>query len=116
EKNALWSFGMILYTLDRLYKVTERHAKESGEWQSLHADILDLANPKLAVHYKLHISARMVQVLPTFLQEFDHCSDHSWSMGLKEVYCKEDRRVQRHIPRKVQKHVANNARKEKRVP
>ncbi|GLJ58964.1 hypothetical protein SUGI_1486970, partial [Cryptomeria japonica] len=67
EKNALWSFGMILYTLDRLYKVTERHAKESGEWQSLHADILDLANPKLAVHYKLHISARMVQAYECLL-------------------------------------------------
>ncbi|XP_059070095.1 protein DGS1, mitochondrial-like [Cryptomeria japonica] len=80
---------MILYTLDRLYKVTERHAKESGEWQSLHADILDLANPKLAVHYKLHISARMVQVLPTFLQEFDHCSG---------LFCRLEYQTQMRIP------------------
>eukprot|EP01018_Ginkgo_biloba_P006080 Gb_02814 [translate_table: standard] len=59
EKDALWSFGMILYTLDRLYKVTERHAKASGEWQSLRMDILDLAKPRLAMQFKLAITARM---------------------------------------------------------
>lgn len=61
EKNVLWTFGMILYTLDRLYKATERHASATGEWQSLRADILDLANPRLAMHYKLAITARMAR-------------------------------------------------------
>lgn len=67
EKNALWTFGMILYTLDRLYKATERHASATGEWQSLRADILDLANPRLAMHYKLAITARMARAYDCLL-------------------------------------------------
>lgn len=67
EKNALWTFGMMLYTLDRLYKATERHASATGEWQSLRADILDLANPRLAMHYKLAITARMARAYECLL-------------------------------------------------
>lgn len=67
EENAIWTFGMILYALDRLYKATERHASATGEWQSLRADILDLANPRLAAHYKLAITARMTRVYECLL-------------------------------------------------
>lgn len=67
EENALWTFGMTLYTLDRLYKATERHASATGEWKSLRADILDLANPRLATHYKLAITARMARAYECLL-------------------------------------------------
>jgi len=67
EKNVFWTFGMILYKLDRLYKATERHARATGEWQSLRADILDLANPRLAMHYKLAITARMARAYECLL-------------------------------------------------
>lgn len=67
EENDLWTFGMVLYTLDRLYKATERHASSTGEWPSLRADILDLANPRLAAPYKLAITARMTRVYECLL-------------------------------------------------
>lgn len=67
EENYLWTFGMVLYTLDRLYKATERHASATGEWPSLRADILDLANPRLAAPYKLAITARMTRVYECLL-------------------------------------------------
>lgn len=67
EENYLWTFGMVLYTLDRLYKATERHASTTGEWPSLRADILDLANPRLAAPYKLAITARMTRVYECLL-------------------------------------------------
>lgn len=67
EENGFWTFGMVLYTLDRLYKATERHASATGEWPSLRADILDLANPRLAAPYKLAITARMTRVYECLL-------------------------------------------------
>lgn len=67
EENDFWTFGMVLYALDRLYKATERHASATGEWPSLRADILDLANPRLAAPYKLAITARMTRVYECLL-------------------------------------------------
>lgn len=32
EKDAQFMFGMVLYSLDRLYRAVERHAKATGEW------------------------------------------------------------------------------------
>ncbi|KAK3023699.1 hypothetical protein RJ639_044309 [Escallonia herrerae] len=33
EKDARCMFGLLLYSLDRLYRAVERHAKATGEWQ-----------------------------------------------------------------------------------
>jgi len=35
EEDAQCTFGLALYSLDRLYKAVERHAKETGEWLRL---------------------------------------------------------------------------------
>ena len=35
EEDARCIYGMVLYSLDRLYKAAERHAKETGEWMRL---------------------------------------------------------------------------------
>ncbi|KAM0951033.1 putative nuclear control of ATP synthase 2 [Dioscorea sansibarensis] len=52
-------FGLLLYSLDRLFKAVERHAKETGEWLSLRQDIVDLAKPELKTEYKLAVTSRL---------------------------------------------------------
>ncbi|THU71324.1 hypothetical protein C4D60_Mb04t00210 [Musa balbisiana] len=59
EDDAGWSYGLVLCSLDRLYKAVERHAKETGEWISLRQDIVDLAKPDLKTIYKLTVTSRM---------------------------------------------------------
>lgn len=58
-QDAQYSFGLVLYTLDRLYRAVERHAKMTGEWSCLRQDIIDLAKPDLQTTYKLTITSRM---------------------------------------------------------
>ncbi|XP_071723110.1 protein DGS1, mitochondrial-like [Rutidosis leptorrhynchoides] len=43
EKDALCTYGLVLYSLDCLYHAVESHAKATGEWQWLREDIIDLA-------------------------------------------------------------------------
>lgn len=40
EDDARCVFGLLLYSLDRLYKAVERHAKETGEWPRLVASFM----------------------------------------------------------------------------
>lgn len=35
EKDAQCMFGLVLYSLDRLYHAVEKHAKATGEWEWL---------------------------------------------------------------------------------
>lgn len=35
EKESQCMFGLVLYSLDRLFHAVERHAKATGEWQWL---------------------------------------------------------------------------------
>ncbi|KAL6009879.1 hypothetical protein ACLOJK_000310 [Asimina triloba] len=83
EADAQWVFGLVLYSLDRLYRAVERHAKETGEWLrlsangdydadhcfifSLRQDIVDLANPGLKTQYKLVITSHMERVYDCLL-------------------------------------------------
>ncbi|XP_062082353.1 protein DGS1, mitochondrial [Humulus lupulus] len=59
ENDAQCMLGLMLYSLDRLYRAVERHAKASGEWQCLKEDILDLGKPDLQTGYKLTVTSRM---------------------------------------------------------
>ncbi|ONK78492.1 uncharacterized protein A4U43_C02F19330 [Asparagus officinalis] len=59
EEDAQCMFGLVLYSLDRLYKAVERHAKETGEWLSLRQDIANLGRPELSKEDKLAIISRM---------------------------------------------------------
>nr|GEW37064.1 protein DGS1, mitochondrial [Tanacetum cinerariifolium] len=47
--------GLLLFTLDRLYRVVERHAKEAGEWQWVRDDLTLLGDPCLKTSDKLHV-------------------------------------------------------------
>ncbi|KAK7276633.1 hypothetical protein RIF29_17776 [Crotalaria pallida] len=67
EKDAQCMFGLILYSLDRLYHSVKRHAEASGEWQCLRQDIIDLARPGLQTEYKLTVTSRMERVYDCLL-------------------------------------------------
>ncbi|XP_057501178.1 protein DGS1, mitochondrial-like [Actinidia eriantha] len=67
EKDAECMFGLVLYSLDRLYHAVERHAKATGEWLCLRQDIIDLGKPGLQTTYKFTITSRMVQVYDCLL-------------------------------------------------
>ncbi|RVW90759.1 Protein DGS1, mitochondrial [Vitis vinifera] len=60
-------FGMVLYSLDRLYRAVERHAKATGEWLCLRQDIVELAKPGLDTASKLILTARMERVYDCLL-------------------------------------------------
>ncbi|XP_021734279.1 protein DGS1, mitochondrial-like [Chenopodium quinoa] len=66
-QDGQYSFGLVLYTLDRLYRAVERHAKMTGEWSCLRQDIIDLAKPDLQTTHKLTITSRMERVYECLL-------------------------------------------------
>ncbi|XP_068637325.1 protein DGS1, mitochondrial-like isoform X2 [Aristolochia californica] len=67
DEDGQCMFGLLLYSLDRLFKAVERHAKETGEWCSLRQDILDVAKPKVTTAYKMVIASRMERVYDCLL-------------------------------------------------
>ncbi|XP_038988228.1 protein DGS1, mitochondrial-like isoform X2 [Phoenix dactylifera] len=67
EDDAQCMFGLVLYSLDRLYKTVEGHAKETGEWLSLRQDIVDIGKPGLKTAYKLAITSRMERMYECLL-------------------------------------------------
>ncbi|MCL7038791.1 hypothetical protein MKW94_002167 [Papaver nudicaule] len=66
-EDAQCMLGLVLYSLDRLYKSVERHAKETGEWLSLREDIIDLGKPQLQTMHKLAVTSRLVRVYDCML-------------------------------------------------
>ncbi|KDP34558.1 hypothetical protein JCGZ_11108 [Jatropha curcas] len=73
EKESHCMFGLVLYSLDRLFHAVERHAKATGEWQCLRQDIIDLGKPRVQTSYKLVVTSRMERVyeclLPSLKQQ-----------------------------------------------
>lgn len=67
EREAQCMFGLVLYSLDLLYRAVERHAKATGEWQCLKQDIMDLGKPGLQTTYKLTVTSRMERVYDCLL-------------------------------------------------
>ncbi|KAK2431397.1 protein DGS1, mitochondrial [Trifolium repens] len=67
ESDAKYMFGLVLYSLDRLYSSVKRHAEASGEWQCLRQDIIDLAKPGLQTEHKLTLTSRMERVYDCLL-------------------------------------------------
>ncbi|CAM8963542.1 hypothetical protein QQ045_005958 [Rhodiola kirilowii] len=72
EKDAECMFGLLLYSLDCLYRAVERHARETGEWLCLRQDIIDLAKPALQTSYKLTITSRMERLYDCLLPSLTH--------------------------------------------
>lgn len=66
-KDAECRFGLLLYSLGRLYHASENHAKATGEWLYLRQDILDLGKPSLPTRDKLRITWRMERVYDCLL-------------------------------------------------
>ncbi|KAL9234830.1 hypothetical protein vseg_009655 [Gypsophila vaccaria] len=66
-EDAQCCFGLVLYTLDRLYRAVEKHAKITGEWSCLRQDIIDLAKPELTTTHKLTITSRLERVYDCLL-------------------------------------------------
>ncbi|KAK4772569.1 hypothetical protein SAY86_014344 [Trapa natans] len=60
-------YGLMLYSLDRLYCAVEGHAKATGEWQWLRQDIIDLAKPRLQTAYKLKVTSRIERIYDCLL-------------------------------------------------
>ncbi|XP_047328719.1 protein DGS1, mitochondrial [Impatiens glandulifera] len=67
EKDAEYMYGLVLYSLDRLYHAVERHAKAAGEWPCLRQDIVDLAKPGLKTEHKFIITSRLERVYDCLL-------------------------------------------------
>ncbi|KAH9741844.1 protein DGS1 [Citrus sinensis] len=67
EKEAHCMFGLVLYSLDRLLHAVKGHAKETGEWQYLRQDIIDLAKPGLQTAYKLRVTSRLERMYDCLL-------------------------------------------------
>ncbi|KAK9999390.1 hypothetical protein SO802_018993 [Lithocarpus litseifolius] len=67
EKDAQCMFGLVLYSLDRLYHAVEKHAKATGEWQCLRQDIIDLGKPDHKTTYKLVVTSRMERLYDCLL-------------------------------------------------
>ncbi|MQM15500.1 hypothetical protein Taro_048445, partial [Colocasia esculenta] len=67
DEDAQCIFGLVLYSLDRLYKSVERRAKTTGEWLSLKDDIMDLGNPGLGTQYKLVSASQILTVYDCML-------------------------------------------------
>ncbi|ONL98181.1 Protein DGS1 mitochondrial [Zea mays] len=59
EEEARCKFGLVLYTLDRLCKAVESHAKETGEWLSLRQDIFDLSKLDMGMPDKMIVVSRL---------------------------------------------------------
>ncbi|XP_074263007.1 protein DGS1, mitochondrial-like isoform X1 [Silene latifolia] len=66
-EDAHCCFGLVLYTLDHLYRAVQKHAKTTGEWSCLKQDIIDLAKPQLHTTHKLTITSRMERVYDCLL-------------------------------------------------
>ncbi|XP_010519826.1 PREDICTED: protein DGS1, mitochondrial [Tarenaya hassleriana] len=67
EKDAECMFGLVIYNLDRLYRVVERHARATGEWDLLKQELIELGNPQLPSSYKLGVTRRLVGVYDCLL-------------------------------------------------
>ncbi|VVB14266.1 unnamed protein product [Arabis nemorensis] len=73
DKDAETVFGLLIYSLERLYRVVENPAKASGEWDFVKQDLIELGKPQQQTSYKLTVTQRLVRVydclLPTLKRQ-----------------------------------------------
>ncbi|GLT58726.1 hypothetical protein SLA2020_315960 [Shorea laevis] len=67
ENDALCTFGLLIYSLDRLYRAVKGHAEATGEWQCLKQDIIELGKPGLQTAYKLTLTSRLERLYDCLL-------------------------------------------------
>ncbi|KAL0874530.1 hypothetical protein Bca101_024235 [Brassica carinata] len=73
DKDAENVFGLLIYSLERLYRVVEKPARTSGEWDLVKQDLIELGRPQQQTSYKLTVTQRLVKVydclLPTLKRQ-----------------------------------------------
>ncbi|KAL0842999.1 hypothetical protein Bca101_016244 [Brassica carinata] len=67
DKDAETVFGLLIYSLERLYRVVETPAKTSGEWDLVKQDLIELGRPQQQTSYKLTVTQRLVTVYDCLL-------------------------------------------------
>ncbi|CAN6810839.1 unnamed protein product [Brassica oleracea var. botrytis] len=67
DKDAETVFGLLIYSLERLYRVVEIPAKTSGEWDLVKQDLIELGRPQQQTLYKLTVTQRLVTVYDCLL-------------------------------------------------
>ncbi|CAH8303336.1 unnamed protein product [Eruca vesicaria subsp. sativa] len=67
DKDAETVFGLLIYSLERLYRVVETPAKTSGEWDLVKQDLIELGRPQQQTTYKLTVTQRLVTVYDCLL-------------------------------------------------
>ncbi|CAH2072918.1 unnamed protein product [Thlaspi arvense] len=67
DKDAETVFGLLIYSLERLYRVVEKPAKASGEWDLVKQDLMELGRPQQQTSYKLTVIQRLVRVYDCLL-------------------------------------------------
>ncbi|GLU18962.1 hypothetical protein SLE2022_352360 [Rubroshorea leprosula] len=67
ENDALCMFGLLIYSLDCLYRAVKGHAEATGEWQCLKQDIIELGKPGLQTAYKLTLTSRLERLYDCLL-------------------------------------------------
>ncbi|CAF2119371.1 unnamed protein product [Brassica napus] len=67
DKDAETVFGLLIYSLERLYRVVETPAKTSGEWDLVKQDLIELGRPQQQASYKLTVTQRLTTVYDCLL-------------------------------------------------
>ncbi|WZY80409.1 hypothetical protein YC2023_026793 [Brassica napus] len=67
DKDAETVFGLLIYSLERLYRVVETPAKTSGEWDLVKQDLIELGRPQQQTSYKLTVTQRLTTVYDCLL-------------------------------------------------
>ncbi|CAF1697181.1 hypothetical protein HID58_050537 [Brassica napus] len=67
DKDAETVFGLLIYSLERLYRVVEIPAKTIGEWDLVKQDLIELGRPQQQTLYKLTVTQRLVTVYDCLL-------------------------------------------------
>ncbi|EOA20214.1 hypothetical protein CARUB_v10000512mg [Capsella rubella] len=73
DKDAETIFGLLIYSLERLYRVVEKPARATDEWNLVKQDLIELGRPQQQTSYKLTVTQRLVTVydclLPTLKRQ-----------------------------------------------
>ncbi|KAG7555025.1 Nuclear control of ATP synthase 2 [Arabidopsis suecica] len=67
DKDAETVFGLLIYSLERLYRVVEKPARATDEWDLVKQDLIELGRPQQQTSYKLTVTQRLVTVYDCLL-------------------------------------------------
>ncbi|CAL9242382.1 unnamed protein product [Arabidopsis halleri] len=56
DKDAETVFGLLIYSLERLYRVVEKPARATDDWDLVKQDLIELGRPQQQTSYKLMVT------------------------------------------------------------